>query len=212
MVQKVEVITSIARRRRYTDEEKAHIVGETLEQGATVAGVARRHGLSQSLLFAWRKAMRIDQAPSHECLSVPGNAADIVRQIEAEIAVCRQALPPGRKRIRATTRLRELVTTALGSGLSPAKVAKLTGLPRTTVKSWRKKGMADTSALLPAPRELVLVEAPAPPVSSPVAVSSPLAINANARVSVGTSVTIELPVEALTEAMLRALVAAGGGK
>lgn len=42
---RVEVITSVQRRRRWTTEEKRRIVEETSLPGNTVSLVARRHGL-----------------------------------------------------------------------------------------------------------------------------------------------------------------------
>jgi transposase len=46
------------RRRRWTAEQKARIVAESFGSGEPVSWVARRHELSTSQLFAWRKAAR----------------------------------------------------------------------------------------------------------------------------------------------------------
>ncbi|MHC1949750.1 transposase [Bradyrhizobium sp. UFLA06-06] len=46
------------RRRRWSCDEKVRLVEETLQAGETVCGVARRHGLAQSLLFTWRRQAR----------------------------------------------------------------------------------------------------------------------------------------------------------
>ena len=51
----VEIIT---RRRRWTAEEKAVLLAEVAAEGGRVAMVARRHGLSQSLLYNWRSVAR----------------------------------------------------------------------------------------------------------------------------------------------------------
>ena len=45
------------RRRVRSEDEKRQIVGETLEPGASVSAVARRHGLNTNLLFTWRREM-----------------------------------------------------------------------------------------------------------------------------------------------------------
>src|SRR5215470_12055938 len=57
-VRRLEVFTGAGRRRRWTPEEKARIVSETFETGASVSAVARRHGLTAQQLFAWRRAWR----------------------------------------------------------------------------------------------------------------------------------------------------------
>jgi transposase len=53
----VEVITGVGRRRRWTDEEKAWIVAESLDPTTTVSAVARRYGLHASQLFTWRQRL-----------------------------------------------------------------------------------------------------------------------------------------------------------
>ena len=55
---KVEVISRIARRRRFTTEQKLAVVAETMQPGMSISYVARRHGLSPSLVFRWRQLMR----------------------------------------------------------------------------------------------------------------------------------------------------------
>jgi len=57
-VQRVEVFTGLGRRRIWTAEEKASIVAESHSEAGGVSLVARRHGLSPSQLFAWRRAAR----------------------------------------------------------------------------------------------------------------------------------------------------------
>lgn len=48
----------IARRRKWTPEEKAALLAEVEAEGGRVAIVARRHGLSESLLYNWRSVAR----------------------------------------------------------------------------------------------------------------------------------------------------------
>jgi len=57
-VRRIELITSGEGRRRWTADDKARIVAETLEPGAVVSEVARRHGLTPQQLFTWRRAAR----------------------------------------------------------------------------------------------------------------------------------------------------------
>lgn len=50
-------------RRTWSPEEKRWIVEETIRPGASVADVARRHGLNANLVFTWRRAMRPASSP-----------------------------------------------------------------------------------------------------------------------------------------------------
>jgi transposase len=54
-IDRVEVITSVQRRRRWSAEEKAAMVQETWAPGMSVSLVARRHGIAPNQLFTWRR-------------------------------------------------------------------------------------------------------------------------------------------------------------
>ena len=54
----LEIISGVERRRRWSVADKLRIVAEADEAGATVAEVARRHEISRSILWAWRKEAR----------------------------------------------------------------------------------------------------------------------------------------------------------
>ena len=54
---RVEVITSAQRRRRWSTEEKVRMVEETYLPGNSVSLVARRHGIAGNQLFTWRRLM-----------------------------------------------------------------------------------------------------------------------------------------------------------
>jgi transposase len=56
-VDRVEVLAGIQRRRRYTLEQKLAAVAEASQPGMSISYVARRHGISPSLLFGWRRRM-----------------------------------------------------------------------------------------------------------------------------------------------------------
>jgi len=56
--QRIEVITGVERRRKWSAQEKIAIVAESLAEGAVVSEVARRHGLSPQQLFGWRSRLR----------------------------------------------------------------------------------------------------------------------------------------------------------
>src|SRR5690606_10599732 len=61
-VRRVEVITGVERRWRWSTEEKLAIVAESLAEGAVVSEVARRHGISPQQLFGWRAKVRAEIA------------------------------------------------------------------------------------------------------------------------------------------------------
>jgi transposase len=48
----------VERRRRWTPEQKAALVAEVEAEGGQVTEVARRHGISTSLLYNWRSAWK----------------------------------------------------------------------------------------------------------------------------------------------------------
>lgn len=54
----VEIITGRERRRRWSREQKLRVVAETHEPGARVSEVAARYGVSESLVFTWRRQVR----------------------------------------------------------------------------------------------------------------------------------------------------------
>jgi transposase len=65
----VEILPSGKRRCHWSAEEKARIVAETLAAGAKVAEIARKHGITPSRIFAWRREAR---AKEHSEAAAPG--------------------------------------------------------------------------------------------------------------------------------------------
>jgi len=59
---RIELITGVARRRRWTEEEKAEIVGASVRPGVKVSEVARRFGVNRNLLQTWRRGALKDAA------------------------------------------------------------------------------------------------------------------------------------------------------
>jgi transposase len=78
---RVEVLGGVERRRRWSDDEKMRIIAETLAPGAKVAAVARRHGVSPSLLFFWRRQARTvaknDITPRFAPVRIAASDADL---------------------------------------------------------------------------------------------------------------------------------------
>lgn len=55
MVERVEVITGMERRRYYSEDFKEELVRRALSPGANNSAIAREHGITPSLLFKWKK-------------------------------------------------------------------------------------------------------------------------------------------------------------
>jgi transposase len=86
---RIEVITSVERRRRWSAAEKARLVAAIGEPGAVVTEIARAAGVEASLLYRWRRQLAAErQAPAF----VPVRVA---QEIEAALAVpaCAPAPP-----------------------------------------------------------------------------------------------------------------------
>jgi len=54
---KVEVITGVAPRRRFSSDLRLAVVAETMQPGMSISYVARCHRLAPSLVFRWRRPM-----------------------------------------------------------------------------------------------------------------------------------------------------------
>ena len=52
------MLTGTGRRRRWSEEDKARIVAESLDPATTSSAVARRYGLHASQLFVWRQQLQ----------------------------------------------------------------------------------------------------------------------------------------------------------
>lgn len=79
-----EVVATVGRRRSWSAEEKARIVGETLSGEESVSTVARRHGVTAQQLYGWRRRAGTDR-PVGEAL---GFAAVLVSRSAIEIDLC----------------------------------------------------------------------------------------------------------------------------
>ena len=68
-VQRLDVVET-GRRRRWSEDEKLRIVAESLSGPRLVSATARRHGISPSLLYTWRRAFRAERIGAED--SAPG--------------------------------------------------------------------------------------------------------------------------------------------
>lgn len=81
MSRNVEVLVPerVAKRQYRSKEKRRQIVEETLQPGASVAVIARQHGVNANQVFSWRKLYRegrLDLNPSAEL--VPVRIAEMV--------------------------------------------------------------------------------------------------------------------------------------
>lgn len=58
--QRIEAITGVERRRRWSMEQKQAIVLESLRPGVSVLAIARKHGVGTGQLYTWRRRLRGD--------------------------------------------------------------------------------------------------------------------------------------------------------
>lgn len=89
----VEIVGRAERRRKWTIEEKAALLAEVEAEGGKVKLVARRHQVSESLLYNWRSAWK---APAAATIGPSGALAFVPLGVSGE-AACEvsAALPNG---------------------------------------------------------------------------------------------------------------------
>ena len=68
------------RRRSWTLEEKRRIVEESLEDGSSIAEVARRHDLNANQLFSWRRQFGVEPSEPQDL------AHDLVHDLVHDLA------------------------------------------------------------------------------------------------------------------------------
>ncbi len=108
---RVEIITSVQRRRRWTASEKVRMVEETFEPGMTVSLVARRHGVAPNQLFTWRRLV------AQGGLTAAGSGEEVVpasdyRALQNQVRELHRLL--GKKTLEAEI-LKEALEHAMGS-------------------------------------------------------------------------------------------------
>lgn len=124
-VRRFEVIDGAAGRRRWSADDRARILEETLVPGAVVSAVARRHGLTPQQLFTWRReARKAAEAP-----------AFVPAVIVPSVAEPAPAKPPRQRTRRRASRRRAAaieidvggVQVTIENGASPATIAAVIG-------------------------------------------------------------------------------------
>jgi transposase len=114
---RIEVITSVQRRRRWSASEKVRMVEETFEPGMTVSLVARRHGVAPNQLFMWRRLV------AQGALTAAGAGEEVVpasdyRALQSQVRELHRLL--GKKTLEA-----EILKEALEHAASSKKQLRL---------------------------------------------------------------------------------------
>lgn len=105
----MEVLTGPERRRRWSAEEKAAMVRESLEPGKSLSMVARQHGVNPNQLFHWKKLYQdgsLSAVSAGEEVVPASELADALRQIRelqrllgkktVEVEILKEAVEYGR--------------------------------------------------------------------------------------------------------------------
>ena len=67
----VEILARVERRRKWTAQEKAALLAEVEAEGGKVTMVARRHRISESVLYNWRAAWKAAAAVMQAPVAAP---------------------------------------------------------------------------------------------------------------------------------------------
>jgi len=120
-VRRIELITGGSQRRRWSTEDKARIVRESLKPRANVSEVARRHGLRPHQLYKWRRRARavigrsvapVDQARPVELRRIAPKSAG--KTAEAPPAFAPVVMAPPAVALRPTASETRLMEIAIG--------------------------------------------------------------------------------------------------
>ncbi|MBC2662460.1 transposase [Novosphingobium flavum] len=95
-----EVFTGAGRRRDWPPEVKASILAESFAGQETVCSVARRHGMSPSQLFTWRRQLR--KQMESQSVAVPAFVPAIVDAVVADEPAPAIQRPKRRRRSKAS--------------------------------------------------------------------------------------------------------------
>jgi transposase len=118
----VHVITSVQRRRYYSPEEKHRLVEESEQPGSSPSFVARKYGISSSLIFRWRQLVKRGglKAVGADEEVVP---ASEVKGLKAKIRELERLL--GKKTVQV-----EILTEALEMAREKKLISRMPLLPR----------------------------------------------------------------------------------
>ena len=100
----VVLVEPVSKRRHRSKQERRAVVEETLQPGASVAVIARRHGVNANQVFHWRKLYREGQLDmtSPAAQLVPVRITEVVSDDRPPAKLCAGVIvvEVGRARIR----------------------------------------------------------------------------------------------------------------
>jgi transposase len=109
--EKIHIVTSVERRRRWAPEEKRAMVQETYQPGLSVSIIARKYGIFPSQLFYWRRLMengalkgiesREEVVPISELKAMEKRVRELERALgraTLDVEILKEAVRIGRKK------------------------------------------------------------------------------------------------------------------
>jgi len=125
-VERIEVITSVQRRRRWSVEQKLQMVEESELPNMSVSAVARMNGVSPSQLFAWRRLAREGKLSAIRA-GEEVVAASEVKQLKARIRELERVL--GKKTMQV-----EILKDAVSIVHEKKLISRMPLLPKEDIK------------------------------------------------------------------------------
>lgn len=126
LVRRIELITGSGRRRRWSTDDKARIVLESLAPGASVSEVARRHGLRPQQLFGWRREAHALTSASAIEIGSPPSVPAALEQVRRTREKTRRAKPCDRPAASEPVFAPVVVAASVPSQAPPASPADMT--------------------------------------------------------------------------------------
>jgi transposase len=74
---RVEVITSVERRRRWSSAEKQRLVAASLEPGASVSTIAREASIHPGQLYGWRRQLRVSSQVGFAAVRIAPDTTEV---------------------------------------------------------------------------------------------------------------------------------------
>lgn len=102
------IVSTRKTRRRHSPAFKEQVLAECREPGASVAAVARRHGLNDNLVHNWRRTLGNDGKPDFIRLPAPVTQPAAEAASEAEDTLLRIELPSSKGAITVHWPLAEI--------------------------------------------------------------------------------------------------------